>query len=112
MSYGLENFDMLGRWRTDYGPGAINVSGSMVDGTTFNGPVELRRALLERGDAFLNLLTEKLLAYAISGPSAIAQSTPPARMPIVRGVLRESKAHNYSWSSLIAAIAKAPAEGR
>jgi hypothetical protein len=110
LSYGLENFDMLGRWRSDYGPGAINASGSMVDGTVFNGPVELRRALLERGDAFLNLLTEKLLAYAIGGPSAMAQSTPPARMPIVRAVLREAKAHNYSWSSLIAAIARAPAE--
>lgn len=112
LSYGLENFDVLGRWRTDYGPGAINASGSMVDGTAFHGPVELRRALLERGDAFLNLLTEKLLAYAIDGPSAIAQSTPPARMPIVRAVLRESKAHNDSWSSLIAAIAKAPVEER
>jgi hypothetical protein len=108
LSYGLENFDMLGRWRTDYAPGAINASGSMVDGTAFNGPAELRGALLERSDAFLNGLTEKLLAYAINGPSALAQSTPPAFMPVVRDVLAESKAHNYSWSSLIAAIAKAP----
>ncbi len=100
---------MLGRWRTEHGPGAIKVSGTIVDGTEFSGPVELRRALLERGDAFLNLLAEKLLAYAISGPSGIVQSTPPGRMPIVRGVLSEAKAVNYSWSSLIAAIAKAPA---
>jgi mono/diheme cytochrome c family protein len=110
LSYGLENFDVLGRWRTDYGPGAINASGSMVDGTVFNGPVELRRVLLERSDAFLNLLAEKLLAYASGGPSAIDQATPPARMPIVRRVLRESKAPDYSWSSLIAAIAKVPSD--
>ena len=110
LSYALENFDVLGRWRSDYGPGAINASGSMVDGTQFNGPVEFRRALLERSDAFLNLLAEKLLAYADGGPSAIDRATPPARMPIVRSVLRESKAQNYSWSSLIAAIAKAPSE--
>jgi hypothetical protein len=112
LSYGLENFDILGRWRTDYAPGAINASGSMVDGTMFNGPVELRRALLERSDAFLNLLVEKLLAYADGGPSAIDRSTPPARMPIVRSVLRESRVQNYSWSSLIAAVAQAPSEGR
>ena len=111
LSYGLENFDVLGRWRTDYGPGAINASGTMVDGTTFNGPVELRRALLDRGDAFLHLLTEKLLAYANGGASAIPQATPPARMTIVRSILRESRAGNYSWSSLIAAIARAPSEG-
>ena len=38
LSYGLENFDILGRWRADYGPGPINASGSMVDGTKFDGP--------------------------------------------------------------------------
>jgi hypothetical protein len=112
LSYGLENFDVLGRWRADYGPGGINASGSMVDGTMFDGPVELRRSLLERSDAFLNLLAEKLLAYADGGPSAIDKLTPATRMPIVRSVLRESKVQNYSWSSLIAAIAKAPSEGR
>jgi hypothetical protein len=112
LSQALENFDVLGRWRTDYGPGAIDASGSMVDGTMFNGPVELRRALLDRGDAFLNLLTEKLLAYASGGTSALDQPTPPARMPIVRRVLRESKGQSFSWSSLIAAIAKAPSEPR
>lgn len=112
LSYGLENFDVLGRWRADYGPGAIDASGSMVDGTMFNGPVELRRALLDRSDAFLNLLAEKLLAYADGGPSAIDKLTPATRMPIVRNVLRESDVQNYSWSSLIAAIAKAPSEVR
>jgi hypothetical protein len=83
----------------------------MVDGTMFNGPVELRRALLDRSDAFLNLVAEKLLAYADGGPSAIDKVTPATRMPIVRSVLRESKVQNHSWSSLIAAIVKSPAEG-
>jgi hypothetical protein len=112
LSYGLENFDVMGRWRSDYAPGAINASGSMVDGTMFNGPVELRRALLERSDAFLNLLAEKLLAYADDGPTAIDKPTPATRMPIVRSVLRESKAHNHSWSSLIAAVARVPSTER
>jgi hypothetical protein len=84
----------------------------MVDGTMFDGPVELRRALLDRSDAFLNLLVEKLLAYAEGGRSAIDKLSPATRMPIARSVLRESKVQNYSWSSLVAAIAKAPSEGR
>ncbi len=78
----------------------------------FNGTVELRRALRNRSDAFLNLLAEKLLAYADGGPLAIDKLTPAMRMPIMRSVLRESKAQNYSWSSLIAAVAQAPSEGR
>ena len=108
LSYGLENFDLLGRWRSDYGPDPIDASGAMVDGTTFNGPVELRRALLARSDAFLNTMTERLLAYSIDGKPGVSNRTPALRMPAVRAALREAEAQNYSWSSLIAAIVKAP----
>ena len=110
LSYGLENFDLLGRWRSDYGPGPIDASGAMVDGTTFNGPVELRRVLLARRDAFLNTMTEKLLAYSIDGKQGMGKRTPASRMPAVRAALREAEAQNYSWSSLIAAIVKAPSD--
>lgn len=112
LSYGLENFDVLGRWRSDYSPDPIDASGTMVDGTTFNGPEELRRALLERRDAFLSTITERLMAYAISGKTAINERTPASRMPAVRAALREAEAEHYTWSSLIAAIVKAPLERR
>ena len=108
LSYGLENFDLLGRWRSDYGPGAIDASGAMVDGTKFDGPAELRRALLARRDAFLNTFTEKLLAYSLDGKQGMTKRTPASRMPAVRAALREADAQNDSWSSLIAAIVKAP----
>jgi hypothetical protein len=108
LSYGLENFDVLGRWRSNYSPDPIDASGIMVDGTTFNGPVELRRALLERGDAFLSTMTERLMAYAVGGETATNRRTPASRMPAVRAALREAGAQNSSWSSLIGAIAKAP----
>jgi hypothetical protein len=108
LSYALENFDVLRRWRTGYGRDSIDASGMMVAGTTFNGPIELRRALLARQDAFLNTLTERLIAYCLDGTAALP--TPASRMPAVRAVLREAAAHNYSWSSLLAAIAKAPLE--
>jgi hypothetical protein len=104
LSYGLENFDVLGRWRSDYGPNPIDASGTMVDGTTFNGPVELRRALMERRDAFLSTLTERLMAYSIGGKAAINQPTPASRMTAIRAALREAEARGYSWSALIAAI--------
>ncbi len=110
LSYGLENFDLLGRWRSDYGPGDIDASGMMVDGTTFNGSADLRGALLERGDAFLNAITEQLMAYASAGTKAVNQFTPSSRMPAVRIALREAEAENYSWSSLITAVVKAPSD--
>jgi len=106
LSYGLENFDLLGRWRSDYGPGSIDASGFMVDGTTFNGPRQLRRALLERPDAFLSTITERLMAYWVDGKAGINRPTLSARMPAVRAALREGGGRNASWASLIAAIVR------
>jgi hypothetical protein len=95
LGYGLENFDPLGRWRTHDGSEPVDASGTMVDGTPFTGPFELRRALLERSDAFRTTLTEGLLAYAIKGRPDV---------PAVRAVLRDAEPRNYRWSALIAGI--------
>jgi len=107
LSYGLENFDLLGRWRDNYGSEPIDASGTMVDGTRFNGPEELLRALLERRDAFLNTITERLMAYAAGGEAALKEGPTAERMPAVRAALREAETRNYAWSALIAAMAKA-----
>jgi len=102
LGYALENFDPLGRWRTHDGAYPVDASGAMVDGTPFNGPIELRHALLERSDAFRTTLTERLLAYAVKGQ----HPTAPEDMPTVRAVLRDAEPKNYRWSALIAAIVK------
>ena len=67
LGYALENFDPLGRWRTHDQAGPVDASGALVDGTPFNGVVELRQGLLQRPDAFRMTITEKLLAYLSRG---------------------------------------------
>jgi hypothetical protein len=58
-------------------------------------------------------MTERLLAYSIGGKAAaINERTPASRMPAVRAALREAEGQNYSWSSLIAAVVKAPSDPR
>ena len=43
----LENFDGVGRWRIrSESNGALDVSGTLPDGTSFDGPAGLRKALL------------------------------------------------------------------
>ena len=65
IGFGLENFDVLGRWREQDSGKPIDASGVLPDGTTFNGPEELKRALLERKDLFIRNLTAKMLGYAL-----------------------------------------------
>jgi hypothetical protein len=64
----MENFDAIGRWRTrgeGEGSTAIDASGGLPDGSTFEGAAGLRRALLNRPELFVSTLTEILLTYAV-----------------------------------------------
>jgi hypothetical protein len=102
LGYGLENLDPLGRWRTADQIAPIDASGALVDGTPFNGPVELRRALMQRPDAFLTTITERLLIYAAGGDPAKQEGTPQT-WAIARQILRGN--NEPTWTDLVAAVA-------
>ena len=68
LGYALENFDPIGRWRTNDQAGPVDASGTFVDGTPTNGVVALRNVLLQRPDAFRTTITEKLLVFAFGRP--------------------------------------------
>jgi len=65
LGFALENYDAIGRWRTEEGKLPIDVSGALPNGRTFSGPVELKALLKERTPAFTRSLAEKMLIYAI-----------------------------------------------
>ena len=65
LGFALENYDVLGRWRTEDSGGSVDAQGELPDGTKFNGPEELKALLLSRKDVFLRNLTSKLLGYAL-----------------------------------------------
>ena len=66
IGFALENFDAIGGWRNDYGPGnVIDASGKLPSGKSFDNLSEFRVALLEREDEFKRCLTEKLMTYAL-----------------------------------------------
>ncbi len=62
---GLENFDALGRWREVYGTEAIDASGVLKTGEAFNGPAELRSAILTKKELFAKNFSKKILSYAL-----------------------------------------------
>src|SRR5262249_26037437 len=99
--FALENYDALGRWReTADGSARIDASGRMPDGTTFDGPAELRIALLKHKDDFVSTLTQKLLTYALG------RGVEYFDVPAVRRILRDSAASDYRWSALILGIVR------
>ena len=66
IGFGLENFDPIGRWRTESAGKPVDAAGVLVSGERFSGPGELKKILLTtRKDAFTRNVTEKMLAYAL-----------------------------------------------
>ncbi|MGB0583143.1 MAG: DUF1592 domain-containing protein [Limisphaerales bacterium] len=66
IGFGLENFDAIGRWRTqDDSGGAIDAAGELPGGKRFTSPKELKAIIAARKDDLAHNLTAKLLAYAL-----------------------------------------------
>ncbi len=66
LGFGLENYDVLGRWRTEVEGIAIDSTGTLPDGTTFAGAAGLKDQLMQRKDEFIRHLTRKMLGYALA----------------------------------------------
>src|SRR5262245_20921208 len=107
--YALENFNAIGQWQDTEGGTPVDASGSFPDGTSFNVPAEFRAALLDRREAILNNIAEKLLTYALgrltdNGAAPRIRAIEYYEMPAVRTIVREASAANYRWSALIKAV--------
>lgn len=65
LGFGLENYDPIGRWRTEVGGVPVDASGEVPGGAKFAGPAELKQLVLNRKNEFLRTLSRKLLGYAL-----------------------------------------------
>ena len=92
--FALENFDVVGAWRTANQTGAvIDAADVLPNGARVDGVAGLRKALLERPDVFVQTLTEKLFVYAL-GRGLTYQD-----MPAVRKIVRDARAQDYRFSA-------------
>jgi hypothetical protein len=98
----LENFDATGMWRDRdrYAGAAIDSSGELPDGTPIKGPDDLRQALLRRPEQFAQTFTEGLLTYATGRKLEYYD------MPTVRRIVRDAKAVDYRFSTLVQAVVR------
>jgi hypothetical protein len=100
IGFALENFDAVGAWRTRESRVPIDTSGVFIDGSSIDGPVALRQALLRHPENFVNTFTVRLLTYALG------RGLDYRDMPTVRGIINENQAKNYRFSGIVLGIVK------
>jgi hypothetical protein len=96
----LETFSATGEWR-DFDEQAeeqIDARTELPGGQAINGPVELRAALLERPDQFVQSLTTKLMMYAMGRELEYFD------MPQVRAIVRNAEDDDYRFASIVTGI--------
>jgi hypothetical protein len=76
----------------------VTTSGQLADGRQIAGPEDVKRFLLEAEDAFLQCLTEKLLAYALSRPVTFADAE------LIDQLRKRMKQNDYQLRVLIESI--------
>ena len=103
LGFALENFDVIGGWRTvDESGNPVDARGSTVSGAEVEGLSGLRTLLLERPEQFPRTVTKKLLSYALGRRLEYFDQ------PAVRQIVRGAAAQEYRWSSIILGIVKSP----
>jgi hypothetical protein len=98
IGFAMENFDGIGKWRTEDAGQKVNAAGQLTDGTKINGVVDLRNALLGYSPQFARTVTEKLLTYAL-GRGVEYQD-----MPVVRDIVRGAERNHYRFAAIVNGI--------
>jgi hypothetical protein len=103
LGFALENFDVIGGWRTvDELGQPVDASGATTSGAKVEGLTGLRALLLSEPEQFPRTITEKLMAYALGRRLEYYDK------PAVRLIVRNAAAHEYRWSSIILGIVASP----
>jgi hypothetical protein len=98
IGFALENFDAIGRFRTQDGEFPIDPSGELPDGSTFRDYQELKQILGQKRDAVTRCLTEKLLIYALGRGLEYYDA------PTVERIGKTLAAQEYRFSTLVVEI--------
>ena len=99
----LENFDVTGAWRIKDQGQVVDPTGELYDGTSMNGPVDLRKALLRRPESLVRTFLENLLAYGLGRRIEYFD------MPTIRAIARKAEMDEYRMSAFILGVVNSPA---
>jgi hypothetical protein len=101
LGFGLENFDVLGRWRDEIKGEPVDASGKLTTGEDFTGAAALKAILAEsKRELFVRNLVERMLSYALR------RGVEYYDIPTVKEVMAELEANDHRATALVVAIAK------
>ena len=98
----LENYDVLGRWRTEEDGSPLDTSTALPHGETFTGPAGLKELLLARSDQFAAATVSRLMTYALG--RRLEKSDEGA----VHDIVVAAKPNGYRFQDLILGIVDSP----
>jgi hypothetical protein len=98
LGFGLENYDPIGRYRTEEGKAAIQAGGTLPNGAGFSTPAQLKSLLLADLPEFTRALTEKMLIYATG------RGLEPGDRPVVRDIVSKMEKAEYRFQTLVREI--------
>jgi hypothetical protein len=96
--FAMENYDVLGRWRTEENASPIDASAALPHGTAFAGPAGLKQVLLERSQAFVMATVSRLLTYALGRPLERGDE------PMVREIAQNAEPSGYLFQDLVEGV--------
>ncbi|MEW6305497.1 MAG: DUF1592 domain-containing protein [Verrucomicrobiota bacterium] len=99
----LENYDLIGRWRTKENDEPIEPRETTVTGETLAGIDDLRKLFAARPEKLYRGITEKLLTYAIG------RGLEPSDAVTVDRIAANLAASNGRFSTLLSGIVQSPA---
>ena len=96
----LENFDVTGTWRVRDTGTPVETLGELYDGTSLEGPGDLRDALLRRPESLARSFTENLLTYALG------RRVEYYDMPAVRRIAAAAAEQDYRLSAFVREVVR------
>jgi Protein of unknown function (DUF1592)/Protein of unknown function (DUF1588)/Protein of unknown function (DUF1585)/Protein of unknown function (DUF1595)/Protein of unknown function (DUF1587)/Planctomycete cytochrome C len=100
LGYGLENFDAVGRWRTESGGKPLDATGKLPGGEAFNGADELKKIINARKGDFERNLIERMLSYAL------ARETQGDDECAVRKIMGDLERDGHRFSTLVLGVTR------
>ncbi|HEX4403834.1 MAG TPA: DUF1592 domain-containing protein [Polyangia bacterium] len=101
LGFGLENFDPIGQYRTMDGTLPVDSSGTLPDGRSFNGALELE-GIVAKDPGFASCIAQKLYTYALGrAPQTTPNHMDPATLQTDSDAFR---AAGYPMAKLVTDI--------